>query len=280
MNEKDIVFCSSGSVGYFTSVILFGLFIILYLMYKSSKWYKTSHVRSAAFTRGCLVTLCVVFYSIILMSSCSNIELRPRFLQGFSTLIFGLVLCGTFMAIPCLIAFIFIQVGKSRRNDLWMHLDCVFYICIFFVFPTFVVTLNLWGNSKVLKDLMKSDGNVVTYERSCPGIVDWSINATSNISVMEHVCQFWDKKDLVWSSKGCHTIINNIDGKNNAKNVTLVSCKCNHLTDFAITLEKSKSRLSNVMSKPLDALNVHWLVPFTLAMIFSAYIFCTILCAF
>jgi hypothetical protein len=75
-----------------------------------------------------------------------------------------------------------------------------------YVFPTFVVSLILWGNSKVLKDLINSDGNIVTYEGSCPGVIDWSNNSTSNITILEHVCQYWDTKDLEWSSKGCQTI--------------------------------------------------------------------------
>ena len=61
---------------------------------------------------------------------------------------------------------------------------------------------------------------------------------------------------------------------------TTVSCQCNHLTDFAITMKKTEKRMSNIFSKPLDAFKVHWIVPFTLAMIFAFYVLCTIICAF
>ena len=254
-----------------------------YLSYQSIKTFKSSHVRSAAFTRGLLITLCVVFYAIFLMSSCSNKELRPRFLQGFSILIFGLMLCGCLLTIPCAIGFVLSRVGKHRQKDLWLHLDCIFYVCVSYVFPTFVVSLILWGNSKVLKDLINSDGNIVTYEGSCPGVIDWSNNSTSNITILEHVCQYWDTKDLEWSSKGCQTIV--ADATTNSGNsmnnfTTSIACQCNHLTEFAVTLKKSKNRFAQIFSKPLDALNVHWLVPFTLAIIFSVYIVCTIACAF
>ena len=128
---------------------------------------------------SCLITLCITFYSMLLLLSCTNYELRPRFLQGFSILISGLVLSGSFMAIPCVVALIFSQVTKTRRKDLWMHLDSICYTCIFFVFPTFVFTLSLWGSSKVLKDVMESGHNIITYEGSCvqPFVIGMTISA-------------------------------------------------------------------------------------------------------
>ena len=43
--------------------------------------------------------------------------------------------------------------------------------------------------------------------------------------------------------------------------------------------EKNRKRMSNIFSKPLDAFKVHWIVPFTLAMIFALRVM-QIICAF
>jgi hypothetical protein len=139
------IFCSQGSVAFFTTDIVIGFVILAYLSYQSIKTFKSSHVRSAAFTRGLLITLCVVFYAIFLMSSCSNKELRPRFLQGFSILIFGLMLCGCLLTIPCAIGFVLSRVGKHRQKDLLLHLDCIFYVWCQLRFPNICCVINTMG---------------------------------------------------------------------------------------------------------------------------------------
>ena len=78
--------------------------------------------------------------------------------------------------------------------------------------------------------------------------------------IEEQRCKYWDLSNRAWSSAGC-TIEENM-------------CKCNHLTDFAKTLEKSGNRLTTMFDSPLDALRAHWGVPLTLSAMFSLYFVC------
>ena len=149
----------------------------------------------------------------------------------------------------------------------------------------------LWCNGRVLKDILENDGSsVVQYNGTCPSSYNYVKDSNGSIVMEiteEHICQFWDKKELKWSSEGCQTIIhqymensNNNNNNTRESNFTTIKCECDHLTDFAVTLKRTANRLKKVVENPLDALSVHWMVPFTLSIIFSIYIVAEIICAF
>ena len=114
IKDEDINFCSPKFAFY--NGYGHRHFFSTYQSWKSYKVFNESHVRSGAFGRSCLITLCITFYSMLLLLSCTNYELRPRFLQGFSILIFGLVLSGSFMAIPCVVALIFLGNKNEAKR--------------------------------------------------------------------------------------------------------------------------------------------------------------------
>ena len=292
INEEDILFCATGSVAFFSLIIVMGIIILMYVSYQSKKIFRNDHVRSAAYARAGLVTLCAVTYGVFLMAACGNKQLRPRFLQGFSILIFGLMLSGFLLLIPFVSGIFLMFAPKFRRKDLLKHIDWTIGVCIFLIFPTFIFSLVLWCNGRVLKDILENDGSsVVQYNGTCPSSYNYVKDSNGSIAMEiteEHICQFWDKKELKWSSEGCQTIIhqymensnNNNNNNTRESNFTTIKCECDHLTDFAVTLKRTANRLKKVVENPLDALSVHWMVPFTLSIIFSICIVAEIICAF
>ena len=275
IRSEDIAFCTAGATAYFMAVAILGVFTLFYISYKSYALFKHSHLRSASYMRSGVILLCITCYCILLLSTCGNTVLRLRFLVGFSVLIFGVILCGCLAAVLLVLLLVFIQVKRNRKVDLLKHLDCAIYVCAIFVVPTLIVSVVLFFRSKVMSDLLMAKDSVLSYSIGCKDIAPLSFHVSNNFTTSDKLCQYWDKTNLSWSSEGCVTV-----GMDHNSNYTKVICSCNHLTDFAVTMRKSAKRMSSIIRQPLDALNVHWMVPFILSMIFSIFLVCIICYAF
>ena len=275
IRSEDIVFCTAGATAYFMAVAILGVFTLFYISYKSYVLFKHSHLRSASYMRSGVILLCITCYCILLLSTCGNTVLRLRFLVGFSVLIFGVILCGCLAAVLLVLLLVFSQVKRNREIDLLKHLDCAIYVCAIFVVPTLIVSVVLFFRSKVMSDLLMAKDSVLSYGIGCKDIALLSFNVSDNFTTSDKLCQYWDKTNLSWSSEGCVTV-----GMDHNSNYTKVICSCNHLTDFGVTMRKSAKRMSSIIRQPLDALNVHWMVPFILSMIFSIFLVCIICYAF
>ena len=275
IRSEDVLFCTPGATAYFMAVAIIGVLTLFYIAYKSYALFKRSHLRSASYMRSGIILLCITGYCIMLLSACGNTVLRIRFLVGYSVLIFGVILCGCLAAILLASLLVLSQVKPDREEDLWKHLDCAIYVSATFVVPTFIISMALFFRSKVMNDLLVTKDSVLSYGIGCKDASVLSFNASDNFTTSDKLCEYWDKTNLSWSSEGCVTL-----EMDYVSNYTKVICSCNHLTDFGVTMRKSIRRMSNMVRQPSDALNVHWMVPLILSLIFSIFVVCVICYAF
>ena len=131
--------------------------------------------------------------------------------------------------------------------------------------PILIFSIILWSKSVALSDMVRGESDAMNYYAPTDSFAASCKSTNANITygtmmIEEQRCKYWDLSNRAWSSAGC-TIEENM-------------CKCNHLTDFAKTLEKSGNRLTTMFDSPLDALRAHWGVPLTLSAMFSLYFVC------
>ena len=165
---------------------------------------------------------------------CSSLFSSPSRVYESSHLIlvFGMVLTGSFVV--NVLAFNVWRCRKTKLqiDDVWQYVRYVHWAFVIFGVPLFVTTSYVSVNSRLYSDWLANDVSFPSENQTC------SVVGIRNESVSYPECKFWDKNETggEWSTSGCTTILGEEDD-------TTVTCKCNHLTDFAVAITKTQVRL-------------------------------------
>ena len=268
ISDADILQCHLSSTIFYYLTLSVGLIFLIILMYRR-KTIKDGR-RRVAFSQGIFLTLFVIAYVITILLTCSNTNVLPRFLHGFSVIILGMCVSGAIVALAVIIILIsYLCTSKVRRVDTCYYIDWPIYITLILILPVFIFSIVLWGRSVALSDMLRGETDAMNYYPSTNSFFSFCKDVNKNISFIDgnniiirledkEICKYWDTTSNSWSSTGCITTGDGV-------------CKCNHLTDFAKTLKKSGQRLDAMFDSPLDALRAHWGVPLTLSILFGGF---------
>ena len=109
------------------------------------------------------------------------------------------------------------------------------------------------GPLYVVEVFSQPDKDLLTFETlNSPVYVTIPINKNINpelITAESVKCVFWDEYEMIWSSVGGE-IQQDIDAMNDAEEpVTQITCKWNHLTEFAIAIEGEPTSVTKVVGE-------------------------------
>ena len=98
ISEADVLHCQWSSTIFYHVMLMVGTVLLCTLVYqiKTNK----ERRRQFAISQAILLIVFVVVYVITILLTCSNAELLPRFLHGFSALIFGMCVSGAVVGLP------------------------------------------------------------------------------------------------------------------------------------------------------------------------------------